>query len=203
MKRGLYVAVISLAMASCENGPPLSSRETAPAADHAAGMQAAASAPATASPAGAAAKVAIPASPLVDAVMPGDEQAEKNHNLKGENDETGDWSDRTYRHADGGWFSWDLKVIPGQPNDLVVTYWGSDQRTFDIQVDGERLVTERLQNDHPEEFFEKTHPISASMIGNKQKITVKFVNPTSYAGGVFGLKIMRPAAGSGAATGTR
>jgi hypothetical protein len=184
MKNACLVAILALALGSCEGmaTKPGSSGPAAPSS----------SAAAVTAPQTMPAKVAV--SPLVDSVMPGDDAAERAHNQKGEADETGDWSDRTYRHAQNGWFSWDFKVVPNQANDLVITYWGSDQRTFDIQVDGEKLVSEQIRNDHPDEFFEKVHTIPATMVGDKQKITVKFVNPTSYAGGVFGVKIMRPGA---------
>ena len=62
--------------------------------------------------------------------------------------ETGEFSNRRWRHAtDGGWFSYNLKVLPDQPQELLVTYWGSDGggREFDILVDGQKLATQKLR----------------------------------------------------------
>jgi hypothetical protein len=189
MKSACLVGLLTLALASCQNAGSNNST-SGPGASTAAAAATSATQISTAP-----AKSIAAVSPIVDSVLPGDDAAERAHNHKGDGDETGDFSDRTYRHAQGGWFSWDLKVIPNQPNDLVLTYWGSDQRTFDIQIDGEKLVTEQIRNDHPEEFFDKVHPLSAAMIGNKDKVTVKFVSPADgYAGGVFGVKIVRPGA---------
>jgi DUF1680 family protein len=53
----------------------------------------------------------------VDQVQPGQRQNERDHNLQGEKTASGDFSDRRWRHAtDGGWFSYDVKVLPDQPS---------------------------------------------------------------------------------------
>ena len=75
----------------------------------------------------------------VDFVQPGETRPERDHNLQGERMDTGEHSGRKWRHArDGGWVSFDLKVLPDQPVSLVCSYWGSETgpRTFDILVDG-------------------------------------------------------------------
>ena len=47
----------------------------------------------------------------VDFVQPGEEQDEEQHDLQGESMETGEHSNRKWRHArSGGWFSFYLKV---------------------------------------------------------------------------------------------
>jgi hypothetical protein len=105
----------------------------------------------------------------------------------------GDFNDRHFRDAGGGWFSWDLKVEPGRPQELRVTYWGSDDgRKFDVLVDGVKVKTEELKNAHPDEFYDETYPLTAEMLKGKQKITVKFeAAEGSTAGGVFGVRVMR------------
>lgn len=134
----------------------------------------------------------------VDAVLPGNPQNERDHNLQGERTASGDFSDRKWRHAtDGGWFAWDLKVQPGKAQELWVTYWGGDggNRVFDVLVDGRRLATQRLQNNKPDQFYEEIYPLSADLATGKDKVTVKFqAQPGAWAGGVFGVRVMRPAA---------
>jgi hypothetical protein len=181
-----------MGLAACETSPSAEKAEpatTAPAAKPA---------PTAAAPSAASeAKIAVPTSWVqLDLVTPGDEPGEKAHGLKGESDETGDWNDKTYRHSQGGWFSWDLQVAPGQPTQLRAMYWGSDQRSFDINVDGQKLVTERINNEKPEEFFEKTYLLMPEMTKGKSKVTVQFkaLNAQGYAGGVFGLRTMSPGA---------
>jgi hypothetical protein len=177
---------LAAVLAGCESVSPQNAPKTATEVKPAV-------APAAPKPAAVAA--AVPVTPVTDAVTIGDDVSETAHGHKGQSDETGEWSDRTYRHSQGGWFSWDFKVIPGQPALLTCSYWGSDQRTFDILIDGKKLLTENNNNDHPETFFDKSYTIPAAMTQGKQKVTVKFQAPDAegYAGGVFGAKMTSPA----------
>ncbi len=117
------------------------------------------------------------------------------HGFKGEKTETGVFNDRRWRHAtDGGWFSYTLKVLPDQPQELLVTYWGSDAggREFDILVDGRKLATQKLENSRPGQFFDQVYPLSRELIGNKTSVTVKFqAHPGRTAGGVFGCAVLK------------
>jgi hypothetical protein len=132
----------------------------------------------------------------VDRVNPGEEQNERDHKLAGERTNAGDFGDRKYRHAGDGWFSWELKVLPAQAQELRVTYWGSDAggRDFDILVDGEKLATEKLAGKKPGQFYDEVYPLPEKLISGKSKITVKFqAHPRNIAGGVFGCAILKPA----------
>ncbi len=136
----------------------------------------------------------------VDYVLPGNSQNERDHNLQGEKTGAGDFSDRKWRHAtDGGWFSYDLKVLPDQPVELSVTYWGSDggNRVFDILIDGVKIATERLENNQPGEFYDQRYPIPESLTKNKSKVAARFqAHSSSWAGGIFGLCILRAKTGA-------
>ena len=132
----------------------------------------------------------------VDRVNPGEEQNERDHKVKGDRTNAGDFGDHKYRHAGDGWFSWEMKVLPDLAQDLCVTYWGSDAggRDFDILVDGEKLATEKLVGRKPGEFFDQVYPLPAALLTGKSKITVKFqAHPRNTAGGVFGCVILKPA----------
>jgi DUF1680 family protein len=136
---------------------------------------------------------------VIDTVMPGDEQNESAHNQNGERSETGEHESRNWRHAtEGGWFSWDVKVVKDQPQELHVTYWGSDSggdRTFDVLVDGVKIATQTLENNKPDNFYDEIYKIPADMVKGKNKITVKFQgHENNYAGGVFGLKVVKKSA---------
>jgi uncharacterized protein len=135
----------------------------------------------------------------VDRVNPGEEQDERDHRLQEERSSTGPFGDRHYRHAPGGWFSWELKVRPAKKQELRVTYWGSDAggRVFDILVDGTKLATERLVGKKPDQFFDQVYPLPESSTVGKSKITVKFqAHPGNTAGGVFGCAVQLPASGN-------
>lgn len=131
----------------------------------------------------------------VDAVNPGEEQNERDHRLQGDRTSSGDFGGRKWRHAwDGGWFSWELKVLPDQPQELSVTYWGGDagNRVFDILIDGAKLATQRLRGDKPDQFYDQSYSIPDSMTHGKDKVTIRFqANPGQTAGGVFGVRVLR------------
>jgi len=130
----------------------------------------------------------------VDVVVADREQSERDHAMRGEKTSGGDFGDRKWRHAtEGGWFSWQLKVLPEQPQQLWVTYWGSDSgnRVFDILVDGQKIATQRLENNRPDKFYNELYSLPASLLAGKQSITVKFqAHPGAMAGGVFEARMM-------------
>ncbi len=127
-----------------------------------------------------------------DYAQPGAMQSERDHNMQGEHTEAGEHSSRKWRHAtDGGWVSFDLKVVPDRPMGLVATYWGSDagNRTFDILVDGVKIATQTLNHEKPGQFFDVVYSIPGQLIEGKQKVTVRFqAHPGNIAGGLYGLR---------------
>jgi hypothetical protein len=131
----------------------------------------------------------------VDAVQLGEMQPERDHNLQSEKSNVGETFRRKCREAfDGGWFSLDMKVIPGEKLDLVCTYWGSDRynREFDIQVDGHKIATQKLEVNHRDEFFDETYPIPDDLTTGKDKVTIRFQGlPGRTAGGVYYCRIAR------------
>jgi hypothetical protein len=131
----------------------------------------------------------------LDRVAIGDEASEKAHNRQGSQTYSGVHSGRTWRHAtDGGWFAYDLKVAPDAPAELLVTYWGGDSgnRTFDILIDGQKVAEQRLASADPGRFLDKAYAVPADMTKGKEKVTVRFqARPGNFAGGVFGLRVLR------------
>jgi hypothetical protein len=133
----------------------------------------------------------------VDLLRIGEMQPERDHNLQGERTSAGEFGGRKWRHAtDGGWFAFDLKVLPDQPQELLVTYWGSDggNRVFDVLVDGQKLATQRLENNQPGKFYDERYAIPPALTRGKSKIAVRFqAHPGAWAGGVFGVRLLRSA----------
>ena len=131
----------------------------------------------------------------LDEYRPGEQQSEVDHGQKGEKTSAGEWQYRKLRHApDGGWFSFDLRVAPDLPVELVCTYWGGEtgRRTFDILVEGKLLATETLQMDKPGAFFDKTYAIPFELTRGKQKVEVRFqAHAENTAGGLFGARVLR------------
>jgi hypothetical protein len=130
----------------------------------------------------------------IDAVEIGQRASESTHAQAGERTETGGGGGRWWRHAAaGGWFSYRLKVLSGQPAVLCCTYWGGDvpPRKFDLVVDGARIATQDLNRNKPGEFFDVEYPIPAQLTRGKQNVTVRFqAHPGNIAGGLFGLRVL-------------
>jgi hypothetical protein len=132
----------------------------------------------------------------VDSLLVGQMQPERDHNQQGERTRTGEHNGKRWRDADdGGWFSFDMKVLPDVPVDLQVTYWGSESgpRRFDILIDGRKIAEQSLGFDKPNEFYDKVYPIPQELTQGKQKVTVRFqAHPQHVAGGIFDqLRILR------------
>lgn len=132
----------------------------------------------------------------VDQVKIGAKQSEEAHDLRGENTSSGTHGGRSWRHAtDGGWFSYDFKVLPDARMTLRCTYWGGDTgaRTFDILVDGRKIATETLDEDQPGRFFHQDYVLPRKLTQGKNEVTVKFsAHSGNYAGGVFGCAMVKP-----------
>ena len=129
----------------------------------------------------------------IDLVNPGEEQNERDHDLKSERSGQGSFEGRQWRDAADGWFSWTLKAPGDKPLTLRVTYWGSDVgRVFDILVDGRKLATQELKSNRPGQFFDETYRIPAELSQGKGRITVRFqAQRGSRAGGVFECRLMK------------
>jgi DUF1680 family protein len=131
----------------------------------------------------------------VDFAQPGEMQPERDHNMQGERTEAGEHSSRKWRHArDGGWVSFDIKVLPDQPVSLVCTYWGGEtgERNFDILADGVKIASQSLQNDKPGQFFEVTYAIPEAVTRGRTKITIRFqAKHGNTAGGFYGLRVIK------------
>jgi len=131
----------------------------------------------------------------IDFVQPGETQPELNHNMQDERTEAGENAGRKWRHArDGGWLSFDLKVVPDQPVALVCSYWGSETgpRNFDILVDGKKIAAQSLHNDKPGEFFDVTYAIPQELTRGKNKLTIRFqAQPGNFAGGFYSVRTIR------------
>lgn len=131
----------------------------------------------------------------VDLFAIGEMQPERDHNVQGEKTGPGEFGGRKLRHAwDGGWFSFDIDLPEGGPADLIVTYWGSEtgRRTFDVLVNDQKLATQALHRDDPDKFWDRVYQLPESETAGKQKATIKFqAHPGNYAGGVFGVRVVR------------
>ena len=133
---------------------------------------------------------------VLDEVHPGESQSETDHKLKGESTQSGELRNQKWRDANrGGWFGYEVKVVPAQPMTILATYWGGDSgaREFDILVDGEKIASEKLERNKPGAFFDASYSVPERLTHGKDHITVKFqAQPGKIAGGLFGLRVLKP-----------
>ncbi|MBQ6191066.1 MAG: glycoside hydrolase family 127 protein [Bacteroidaceae bacterium] len=115
--------------------------------------------------------------------------SEQSHHLQGSNMRTG--SDLGWRDAPNGWISYEMKVDPLRPTDLVLKLWGSDggNRRFDIYCDGTVFSYEHVDNFSPNEYYFMRHPIPFDLTKDKDKVTIKMqsTNADNIVGGLFGV----------------
>jgi hypothetical protein len=129
----------------------------------------------------------------VDVVGIGEQQSETDHGFAGEDSQSGEHQGKRWRHA-SGWFRYQVKVLPDVPVALHCTWWGSDagNRNFDILVDGQRVATQKLENNRPGEFYEEAIALAPDLTRGKNHIEVRFQpHPGNLAGGLFGLRVIR------------
>jgi hypothetical protein len=130
----------------------------------------------------------------LDRVAPGEQQPEVEHDFKGEGSNTGIAEGRRWR--DGQSLQYTLNTRGEKAAELVVTYWGGDGgRTFDILANGTLLATQELKAEKPGEFIEKRYSIPSDVLAAAAdgRVTIKFVAKVFVAGGIFDVRLMKPA----------
>ncbi len=131
----------------------------------------------------------------LDSVAVGEQQPEAEHGFIGDGVQTGEFQDRRWRH--GHWFEYTLDLRGETAADLAVTYSGSDRgRQFEVLANGTLLATERLDGSRMGEFVEKRYVLPPVVIDAAKNghVLVRFAGRDgSLAGGVFDVRLMRPA----------
>ena len=125
---------------------------------------------------------------VVDVVRPGEQQSETDHKMQGEGTQTGDAYGFKWRQATG-WFSYKVKVLSGQPQQLAVSLRGGKKEpdNFDVLVD-EKIIAAQPSGNEPDAVF----PLPPEFTQGKQSVTVKFVaHPGKSIAGLTGLRVLR------------
>lgn len=141
----------------------------------------------------------------VDAVQPGEQQPEVEHQLKANHSETGylNIMQKRWRDSRGedGFFSYVMKVKPNQQMSLLVTYYGGDHglfvdgkwcdRSFRILIDEEVIKEEQLLGKNPGETLDVYYPIPLALTEGKEEVVVTFASKEgTVAGGVYGVRML-------------
>jgi uncharacterized protein len=130
----------------------------------------------------------------IDSVQVGNDQYELQHAISGEATIGGAWDGQNGRIVyPGGWFSYQLKIVPGEQNLLQVTYFSiNNDRVMHIYANGELFVSERSSSHFKREFSMKLYPIPDELINGQDFIEFTF-KPDNKMNGIYGvLRTMRP-----------
>jgi len=127
----------------------------------------------------------------IDYAVPEPDPAKRTHPFEAENPGFDEFNGMPCVESRGGWFSFEMKVQPDEPADLLVEYWTGflGPRKFGILVNGVALATENAPGLQTNEKMEVRYRIPAELTG-KGTVTVKFDAGNNYAGPVFGVRTL-------------
>ncbi|PHN04141.1 glycoside hydrolase family 127 protein [Flavilitoribacter nigricans] len=124
-----------------------------------------------------------------DAFQPGEMQAERNHNFRGDKlNIMEDFKGRKARGSErGGWLAFDMKVEQGTPMALNLEYWGgfTGSKTFDILINDQKVATENISGKQDGAFIDVNYDIPTEITDATDKITVKFEPHVGHRSGPF------------------
>ena len=131
----------------------------------------------------------------VDLFRVGEMQPERDHHFSGENIFTGEEHTRKFRMAHGGGqMHFTMKVDENLPNQIVLTYWGMDNRyrNFDILVDSVKIATVDLNKYKKSQFYDIPYDIPLELTKGKKAVEVVLqAHPKQQAGPVYGIRMVK------------
>lgn len=128
----------------------------------------------------------------IDLIHLGDEADEATHGLTSDISYAVSYRFRPGRDArTEGFFAFDMASADG-PLVLQATYWGGERdRHFHIEVEGERIATQRLHSNANGRFIDVDYPIPERLTAGRERIRVRFVPETGRtAGPAFGVRLL-------------
>jgi DUF1680 family protein len=132
----------------------------------------------------------------LDRVVPGEQQPEVEHGVRGDGATTGVLHGRPFREATG-FFSYDLTPkSPKGPFELRVTYYGNERgRRFAIFAGTARVADVALDGRTHDQFVDVTYAIPDDAVreAGGGPLTIRFVaEPGSRTAAVYDVRLLRP-----------
>jgi hypothetical protein len=86
-----------------------------------------------------------------------------------------------------------MNVLPGEPNNLLITLIGDDKdRIFDILIDGQKLETVTWKGGQTGRFYDLEFPIPQTWLAGKSRVEVRIeANHGKTAGRIFEVKTLK------------
>src|SRR5258708_1500348 len=130
-----------------------------------------------------------------DILRVGEMQPERDHDFVSEKSFTGDGEGKKWRMArEGGYFSFIMKTDPTEINNIICTYWGTDNRgkTFDIFVNDTKIATEDLNKFRTNKFYYVGYPIPKELTASRSSVRVNIVpKEHNSAGPIYGIRMAK------------
>ena len=131
----------------------------------------------------------------IDNFRVGEMQPERDHELQASERSYVDIAlGRSGREARAGnYFAFNMKVQPGFPNKLLLTYIGDDKRRkFDVKVEGEVIATVEWNGGVTGKFYDLEYPIPPNILMGKTTVNVRIeANYDRTAGRIFGCRTIK------------
>ena len=132
----------------------------------------------------------------IDFVAPGEQQPEVDHSMEIQFSSTGNNMNEFWREAQNeGYFSYKLTTGKETGLSLLVRYWGAESgnRSFDIYIDDQKLITENISDKWKQNKFKNVeYPIPDTMLNGKEFVRVKFKALSgNMAGKVYNIRLLR------------
>ncbi len=130
----------------------------------------------------------------IDAVAPGEQQPEVEHDLRGAGMATGQHLGRLWRDADE-WFGYSLYARDKDPVTLMLTFYGGEWgRSFEVLVNGHSFGEIGLHGSRHNHFIDKVFELTpelreAARAGEPLRLELR-ASPNTRTGRLFGVRLL-------------
>ena len=137
-------------------------------------------------------------SDLIDAVKPGEQQPESDHNFISENTNKGTRSGETWRQAnENGYFEYNLSTSNKSDLSLMVRFWGNEteKKGVNIYIDDIELISQNVSMCwEKDEFINIEYKIPNNLLKDKNRVKIKFSPKykSHKTGEIYDVRLLAP-----------
>ena len=111
---------------------------------------------------------------VLDRVVVGDQQSDRDHNFQAWRFEKGERNGRHWVQSPLS-FRYDVTVDPDHTNGLTCVFGtGEKESSFDILIDGVKIATQSMDVSKGAELVEKKYDIPSELVAGKQRVAITF-----------------------------
>ena len=134
----------------------------------------------------------------IDAVKPGEQQPESDHNFISENTNKGTRSGETWRQAnENGYFEYNLSTSNKSDLSLMVRFWGNEteKKGVNIYIDDIELISQNVSMCwEKDEFINIEYKIPNNLLKDKNRVKIKFSPKykSHKTGEIYDVRLLAP-----------